>query len=41
MGAPQVMAALTLGWLGYKLFSPKKRKKAAAEPDDLDVPSLD
>jgi hypothetical protein len=41
MGAPQVMAALTLGWLGYKIFSPKKRKKAAAEPDDLDAPELD
>ena len=22
------MAALTLGWLGYRFFSPKKRKKA-------------
>lgn len=41
MGAPQVMAALTLGYLGYKLFSPKKRKKASTKTHDADLPSLD
>jgi hypothetical protein len=41
MGAPQVMAALTLGYFGYKLFSPKKRKKASTTNTDADLPSLD
>jgi hypothetical protein len=41
MSAPQVMAALTLGWLGYRLFSPKKRKKPSTAVDDADLPSLD
>src|SRR5262245_39827860 len=40
MTAPQLMAALTLGWLGYRLFSPRKRKKSA-EATSADLPTLD
>lgn len=41
MAVPQVMAALTLGYLGYRFLRPtKKRKKPALDPA-VDVPSLD
>lgn len=42
MSAPQLMAALTLGWLGYKLFgNNKKPKKTSAGGEELDLPTLD
>lgn len=37
----QVMAALTLGWLGYKFFGGKRRKKGSASSIDGDLPTLD
>jgi hypothetical protein len=40
MAAPQVMVALALGWLGYKLFGKKKRKKASTTVGDGDLPKL-